>query len=108
MSADDLEDFYVHTATVETFQGTNGYGEDTYADPVDVPGFLTDVRKLVLNADGEQVTSEAQFFTYPDRAPLFLAKSRVTVNGNPSLVIRSNLNTSGDLDLPDHVAISLT
>lgn len=111
---DDLTEFYVHTAIVETFQGTNGYGEDQYATPVTLDPdagngcFIVDGRHLVRTRDGEQVISETQLYTYPSNAPLFLPGSRVTVNGNVSLVIRANLNTSGNLDLPDHVAVSLT
>jgi hypothetical protein len=110
---DELAEFYVHTAVVETLLGTNGYGEDTFADPVTLDAdagngcFLVDGRHLVRTADGEQVISESQLYTKPDNAALFTPNSRVTVNGLTSRVIRANLNTSGPLDLPDHVSVSL-
>lgn len=107
MSA-DLDEFYVHTVTVETYQGTNGYGEDLFADPVTVVGFLDDSRRLVRTKDAEQVISESQFYTRPESGPLFTASSIVTVDGVTSRVIRTNVNTSGPLDLPDHAVISLT
>lgn len=108
MSADDLSDLYVHTAAVEMFLGTNGYGEDTFAAPVTVVCFIDPGRKLVRGKDGEQVVSESTLATYPISAPLFVADSRVTVNGDESRVIKTKLAASGDLDLPDHVAVSLT
>jgi len=120
MSADDMAEFYVQTAVVEKYLGTNGYGEDTFAapvtlDPADTSAhpegngcWIDDARKLVRSSDGEQVVSESTLYTYPEHAALFTPNSRVTVNGVPSRVIRANPNTSGDLDLPDHVAVSLT
>lgn len=120
MSADDLADFYVHTAIVETYEGTNGYGEDVFADPVTLDPadvsvhplgngcWIDDSRKLVRNSTGEQVVSESTLYTYPSNAALFTPDSRVTVNGAVSRVIKVNSNTSGDLDLPDHVAVTLT
>ena len=120
MSADDMADFYIQTAVVETLQGTNGYGEDTFSTPVTLNPADTSTRptgngcwidpsrKLVRSSTGEQVVAESTLYTYPDNAGLFAPNSRVTIDGNESRVIRCNLNTSGDLDLPDHVAVSLT
>jgi len=113
VSADDLEEFYVHTVTVEPFLGTSGYGEDLFAPAVtlspdtDNGVFLDDSRHLVRDATGEQVVSESTLYTYPAAAALFNPGARVTANGVVSRVIRSNLNDSGTLDLPDHVAVSL-
>lgn len=106
--SDDLSDFFVHSVTVETYQGTNGYGEDVFAAPVTVSGFLDDTRHLVRSQTAEQVVSEAQFYTHPENGALFTADSRVTVDGVTSRVIRTNVNTSGSLELPDHAVISLT
>lgn len=103
-----MAEFYVHTAQVEMHLGTNGYGEDIFAAPVDVVCFADGARKLVRGKDGEQVISESTLATYPINAPLFIADSRVTLNGDVSRVIKTNLADSGDLDLPDHVAVSLT
>lgn len=108
MSAADLADMYVHTCAVEMFLGTAGSGEDTFAVPVTLAGFLDDTRHLVRDKDGEQVVSESSFFTYPVNGPVFAPNSRVTINGHTSRVIRLNTNTSGALDLPDHIAVALT
>ncbi|PRB01755.1 hypothetical protein [Microbacterium sp. MYb64] len=105
---DELAEFYVHSVLVETFLGTNGYGEDTFAPAVAVGGFLDDTRHLVRSQTAEQVVSEGQFYTRPENGALFPADSRVTVDGVTSRVIRTNTNTSGNLDLPDHAVISLT
>lgn len=106
--SDDLDDFYVHTCQVETLQGTTGYGETTYSAPVTVPCFLSDTRHLVRGKDMEQVISESQVYCNPQYADLFTPGSRVTTGTDVSTVIRANSNTSGPLDLPDHVVISLT
>lgn len=118
MSAEDMADFYIQTAIVETWLGTNGYGADVFADPVtlapsDDPAtdngcWIDDSRHLVRSKDGEQVVSESTLYTRPANATLFSPDARVTINGIQSRVIRVNLNTSGDLDLPDHVAVTLT
>lgn len=114
MSADDLADFYVHTASVEMWLGTNGLGEDVLAGAVTIVGFADTARHLVRSsnsqrsADGEQIVSESTFVTYPISEPVFVENSRVTINGHESRVIRTSLGDSGALELPDHVAISLT
>jgi hypothetical protein len=108
MSVYDMEEFYVHTAQVEMFVGTSGYGVDLYAAPVTIACYVDDARKLVRNSDGEQVVSESTLATYPVNAPVFEADSRVTIRGNASSVIKTAYADSGDLDLPDHVAVSLT
>lgn len=107
-----MADMYVHTAIVEKLLGTSGYGEDLFAAPVTLAPpngcLIDDTRKLVRSASGAQVVSETTLFTYPVNAPLFNADARVTINGNVARVIKTNTNDSGVLDLPDHVAVSLT
>jgi hypothetical protein len=124
MSADDMADFYVHTAKVETFlsRGSNGnlYGPPVILSPDSTPPngvFADDSRKLVRSKDGSQVVSETTLYTSPVNARLFKPGSRVTILNDAddddlapiaAYVIKANSNTSGDLDLPDHVAVSLT
>jgi hypothetical protein len=72
----------------------------------------------VRNGKGEQVISETTLYTSIDNVALFVEKSRVTLLNDPdndgivpqrtALVIKVNANDSGDLDLPDHLAVSLT
>lgn len=99
---------WVHTVTVETFTGTSGYGADTFAAGVQVTGFLDGARKLVRAATGEQIISESTFYTDPSNAARFTPDSRVTASGVVSRVIKANLNDSGALLLPDHLAVTLT
>jgi len=102
---------FVHTATIEPFLGTSGYGVDqfgpaaTLAPPNGV--FVDDSRKLVRSATGEEVVSESTLYTATGNAALFTTAARVTVNGQVSRVIKVNVNDSGTLNLPDHVAVSL-
>lgn len=125
MSTNDFDEFFVHTAKVETYlgEGSNGavYAAPVILSPGDNPPngvFADDSRKLVRNATGEQVISETTLYTSIDNVRLFTAKSRVTMMSDPdgdditppraALVIKVNANDSGALDLPDHLAVSLT
>lgn len=109
MSADDLADFYVHTATVQTKTGTGSRGDIFAPASAPIPCFTDDSRKLVRDKDGQQIVSESTLYTYPANATLFTPGSKVTIGtGRTAIVIRVNVNDSGDLDLPDHVAVSLT
>lgn len=110
MSASELDEFYVHTVTVETFQGTSGSGTDLFSAPAILTNgcFIEPKRRLVRDSTGEQVVSETTVYTYPTNAALFTPNSRVTVNGNVARVITVAPFDSGDLDLPDHVVINLT
>jgi hypothetical protein len=124
MSVDDMAEFYVHTAKVEPFlgAGANGpvFGPAVILSPDSTPPngvFADDSRKLVRDRNGAQVVSETTLYTYPANARLFKVGSRVTVlndadeddlDPTPAYVIKANSNTSGGLDLPDHLAVTLT
>lgn len=103
--AGGIEDFFVHTVTVETFAGTGAYG-DTYAAPATVPGFLEGKVQLVRDATGQQVTSQSTFYCTVTDGAKFTPDSRVTA-GRPTHVIAQNINDAPGLDLPDHAAIYL-
>lgn len=119
-----MADFYVHTAKVEPFlgKGSNGavFGPSVILSPDSTPPngvFADDSRKLVRDKDGSQVVSETTLYTSPVNARLFKPGSRVTILNDadeddlapiPAYVIKANSNTSGGLDLPDHVAVTLT
>lgn len=103
-----IEEFYVHTATVETFTGAGAFG-DTYASPQTIACYADDTRKLVRDSTGEQVVSETTLYTYPQFGGLFTPETKVTLaGGRTALVVKTNTNDSGALGLPDHVAVSLT
>jgi len=111
--ADDREDFYVHTISVQTLTGTGGMG-DTYAAPAildpatDTGVFVDDKRKLVRTGDAE-VISETTIYGRPALATILLEGSLVTLpSGRVATVITIGARDSGALDLPDHVEAACT
>jgi hypothetical protein len=105
----DLDTFWVHTVTVETYQGTTGDGTRTYAAPQQATGFLEGKRRYVRGRDGDQVISESTLYGPTTLAALFTPQSRVTLpdRATPTFVITLNTNDSAGLGLPDHVAVFL-
>ena len=113
---DDLEEFYVHTISVQTLTGSGGMG-DTYADPLvlspdaDPPSgvMVDDKRRLVRSASGEETTSETTIFGRPALAAVIVAESLVTLpSGRVATVITTSSLDSGAMDLPDHFEANLT
>lgn len=103
----DLDDFYVHSLTVETLTGTGAQG-DVYANPVSVPGWLEDKRRLVRDKDGQEVVSSSFFSCDNTHLAKFTPDTKVTIDGRTAFVIGVANYTSGELDLPDHLEIDLT
>lgn len=101
-----IEDFYVHTITVETFQGAGATG-DVYAAPVSVPGFLEGKNVLVRDAAGQQVVAASTFYCTTADGAKFTPDSKVTTGGRVSHVISQNVNDAPGLGLPEHAAIYL-
>ena len=99
--------FFVHTITIEPFLGTSGYGVDLFGSPQQVLGFLESARKLVRNTTGDQVISEATFYTATTNLALFPTNSRFTYTGYVTRVIKSNSNDAPGLGLPEHLAVTL-
>lgn len=69
-----------HKITVEPLLGDGPYGEQ-YGPPVEVPCWLDSKRRLVRNADGDEVVSETTAYCRMDRELLFPTDSRVTLPG---------------------------
>jgi hypothetical protein len=107
MSDTDTEEFYVHTASAEPFLFTNSLGVDLFGPAVTVPGFNDTTRRQVRSADGQIVISAGSFYTYPANASSMPIDARVTIDGSVTRVMTSTLNTSGALDLPDHLDVTL-
>jgi hypothetical protein len=103
----DLSDFWVHVATVETYQGVTGSGVAVYAAANDVPCYIERQASLVRGSDGEQVVSSTQVYVDPSLTGLFTDKTRVTIDGVTSTVIAVSAFTSSGLDLPDHTMAAL-
>lgn len=102
----ELAEFYVHTVAVETLSGGGPMGE-TYADPVDVPCFIDEKRRLIRDASGNETVSETTLWMDKAHYDLFAPGSTVTYRDRVSTVIGRSEADSGALDLPDHLEISL-
>ena len=71
-------------------------------------GFLDDATALVRSANGDQIVSESTFYTGKEHRALFAPESLVNLPDRVSTVIRCKLADSGPLNLPDHIAVTLT
>ncbi len=90
------------TVTISTYQGDGAYGA-VFADPVNVRVNVDTTRKLVRDANGEQVVSDVTLAAHPqtrddqggthDPVALFAPGSKVTVNGRDSEVIGTRAAT---------------
>ncbi|MGN8049551.1 hypothetical protein ACTJKO_07640 [Curtobacterium sp. 22159] len=106
MSATDLDDFWVHTLTVQTYLGEGGNGT-SYADPVDVPCFIDGGVKVVRTATGEQLVVNAPVYAPLEHAAALVAESKVSMRGATARILAATVYDSGSLDLPDHVQLTL-
>jgi hypothetical protein len=102
----DLQDFWVHTIIVETFEGVGASG-DVYSAPQYVAGFLEGKNVLVRDAAGQQVVAGSTFYTDASYSEIFTPDTRVTIDGRVSYVISQNRNDSGPLGLPDHTEVRI-
>jgi len=107
--SDDLAPFWIHDVVIARRTGVGAY-TIAYDTPQTVTGFVDDGQRLVVNADGEQVTSTATVFLPADTADVPV-QSQVTLpatfGGRVSEVIRVGRRDSGSLDLPDHIEVNL-
>ena len=101
-----IEDFYVHTVSVETHTGAGAFG-DTYNTPATVHGFLEGKIQLVRATDGQQVVSNSTFYCAVADGARFTPDSKVTTGDRTAYVISQNTNDAPGLSLPDHTAIYL-
>lgn len=95
----------IHTVTVEDYEGTSGYGEDTYGAPYPVACLAEEQHRVVTDKDKREVVSNSAFYADPRPAPPEL--SRVTFpSGRVSYVITTTVFTEADgSDLPFHIAV---
>lgn len=108
-----LDRFFVHTVMVETNLGTGPYG-DTFAAPTAVRCFVDDAQDVVVTGTTVAVNDQTKIYAPPTAAPStppvagqFAVNSRVTVNGQVTLVHNVKRRSSGALHLPDHVEVSV-
>lgn len=99
--------WFIHTASVETFQGAGAYG-DLFSPLVRDTGFLQGGIKLVRDQTGQQVVSSSQWYTDLANAAHYTPDSRFTdPDGKVSRVVGVNVNET-PLGLADHVEVYLT
>lgn len=82
-----------------------------FADPENVVGFYDDSTRLVLNADGEQVTANGTYFLPAATADVPVG-TEVTFGdpfaGRPTArVVSAKRHNSGGQGLPDHLELAL-
>lgn len=94
--SDSIEDFYVHTVTVETWLGTGASG-DVYQAPATVQGFMDGKTVLVRDSAGQQVVAQSTFRCSVADGARFTPDSRVTVASPGSLAPSLTLTDSGTL-----------
>jgi hypothetical protein len=106
--ADDLAGFYVHTVTVTPLLGSGAYG-DVEGDPQTIAGLLDSATRLVRSGSGEEVVSQATLYTDVTHTNAFPPGSTVTLpdGQTKTTVIGRAAHTSGALDLPDHLEVTL-
>ena len=108
MSDDGIDELFMDTVTVETYEGTGAYG-DTWADESEPVRCLRDEsRRLVRDKHGEEVVSEATILAPLAAAALFPPGSRVHLPGRVATVITCARWDGEPLDLPSHTEVTVT
>lgn len=103
MSADDLNDFYIHSVIIERKQGIY----DTYGTPVTISCFVDETTRLVRAANGSETVSSTTITAHTDLATVLASGARVTLpSGDTTNILTTSVHTSGALDLPDHCTAS--
>ena len=107
MSAQDLEDFYVHTVTVDVVTGGGPWGDNVQeSDPLRC--FIDESRSFVRDNNGAEVVSSTTITAPPEHAALFTPGVTVHLPHRDARVIAVAVADSKALDLPDHIEVSLT
>lgn len=98
-----------HKITVEPLLGDGPYGEQ-YGPPVEVPCFLDRKRRLVRNANGDEVVSETTVYCPLDAEGSFPTDSRVTLpgpSGTVAYVISTQPHDDGGLGAWQHLEVTM-
>lgn len=107
MTAEELDEFYVHEVTVRPLTGTGAFGP-IYGPETTVPCFIDNTRGLVRNGEGAEIVSETTLTAPPQHAGAFPPGTEVDLPDRTATVIKAGEADSGNLDLPDHVEVNLT
>lgn len=109
MTADPLASWWVHTVSVERHSG-NGPEGDTYTAPATEPCFVSDKRRLVLAASGEQVVSETTVL-FPKTTADIPVDSRITLpapfGSRETRALSVSRHHGGGQPTPDHLEVAV-
>lgn len=104
---DDFDDFWVHTITVTPYLGSGANGKK-YGPTTDVSCFIDGGVKVASDSDGKLIVANAPVYAPISAASVLTAESKVVMpDGRVVQILAATMHTSGDLDLPDHVEITL-
>lgn len=106
-AAEDLEEFYVHTVTVDVVTGGGPWGDEvTTSDPLRC--FVDDSRSFVRDSNGVEVVSSTTITAPPEYRENFTPGTTVHLPHRDAQVIAVAVADSAALDLPDHIEVALT
>ena len=107
------EAFLAHRVVVEPLAGAGAYGE-RFQEPVEVPAWVEEKRRLARNPDGTETVSEATIRTLLEYAAHFPPGSYVTIHtelgGVPlrrSRLISTAYHTDGGLGGWQHLEVTV-
>ena len=80
------------SVSVEPYTGSGAYGP-VYGTAKTVRVNVDATRRLVRDATGREVVSEASLYVHPDDAASFVPESRLTIGGRVSTVLVANPQT---------------
>lgn len=112
-----IERFFIHTVSVETYQGRTPTG-DSYAAAVDVVGFMDQGLAVAADSNGFgsgggasslQLVEKSTFFTSLDQKATLAPQSRITYQGDVSVVASVRVRDGGDgpLGRLSHLEVTL-
>jgi hypothetical protein len=106
---DELDDFWVHTITVQPRAGAGANGK-VRTDPVEVSCFIDGGTKTVRTTNGELIVAAAPVYAPVSAASVLPIGAAVTLPGEttPRQIVAVTVRTSGGLGLPDHIELALT
>lgn len=107
-AADELEEFYVHTVTVEVPGAEGPWGPEPGTTSELLRCFVDDTRRLVRDAQGTETVSESSLTGPPEHFDQYKVGAKVNLPHRQAEVISVGLAESHGLDLPDHVFVYLT